>query len=112
MDDPKANKVERLYIDKFGNLLSDKPSELMIVLPRPAYGVLEAEKEEVIVEEDADEWSKKLKELKMLRAKKQRGEKLTVDESKRLTELETEEDIHRHKEIEELEALQEKRTDE
>ena len=70
MDDPNSNKVERLYIDKFGNLLSDKPSELMIVLPNPAYGVIDCEKEENIIEEDADEWSKKLKELKMLRAKK------------------------------------------
>ena len=40
-DDPKANKVERLYIDKFGNLLSDKPSELLIVLPQPAYGLFD-----------------------------------------------------------------------
>lgn len=37
---------------------------------------------------------------------------MTTDESKRLTELETEEDVHRHKEIEELESLHEKRTDE
>ena len=48
----------------------------------------------------------------MLRAKKQRGEKLTVDENKRLTVLETEEDIHRHKDIEDLESLNETRNDE
>ena len=74
--------------------------------------LFDRQKELKTEDEHADEWSKKLKELEMLRAKKKRGETLTNEESKRFTELETEEDVHRHKEIEELESLKTKRTDE
>lgn len=67
----------------------------------PERGVIEQECEEDIMEENADEWSKLMKELAYLRNKK-KTEGLNEEEEKRLIYLEQEEDEHRHEEIEDL----------
>ena len=74
-----------------------------MVLPKPEKGRIDSVMEENKEEHDIDEWSKKMKELAYLRAKKRSGEILTDQEEKRLTQLEQEEDAERHKEIERLE---------
>lgn len=101
----------REHIDKFGNPLKQL-DELKIVLPMPAYGKIEYQMEENMVEEDADEWARKMKELAMLRAKKNRGEILTEEEQNRLVQLEKEEDEHRHSEIVDLFNKSDKSTEE
>jgi hypothetical protein len=76
-------KLLREYIDKFGKPLKDGNSEVKVVLPKPEYGKIDYSKEEEQIEEDADEWSRKMKELARLREKKRRGEELTEEEQKR-----------------------------
>jgi hypothetical protein len=72
--DENRKKVDREKIDRFGNKVDpNAEKEVRIVLPKPEMGMINEEMEEEIEEEDADEWSKKMKELAYLRAKKKAG---------------------------------------
>lgn len=77
LEDESQKKVERELINRFGKKVDEEEKEVKVVLPMPEKGVINQECEEDIEEEDADEWSKMMKELAHLRRKKKTSEGLS-----------------------------------
>ena len=69
----------REAINKYGKKISDKKNEEhKVVLPMPAYGQIEHEREKDTTDADLDDdWASRKKELERLRKKKRAGEELT-----------------------------------
>ena len=84
MDDQVCRGFDRKYIDKFGNhhLDDENANGVMIALPQPAFGKRDYEAEHGY--DDSEDWSRKLKELQMLREKKKNGKTLSESELSRL----------------------------